>query len=333
MNDREVLCGNGNQLQAFTDKGQYWDAWNIDPNYTEHQLPPLQLKSIEWQNQGLLENRLRVVHQLGESEFIQDYILQAADPILKIATKVNWLERHILVKAAFPLNLEADFATYEIPCGAIQRTTKPQTPAEKAKWEVPALHWADLTTDDNSSCYGVSLLNDCKYGYDAQPNQLRLSLLRSPEWPNQSADRGFHEFSYGLYPHEGSWQKAQTVKRGYEFNQPMIVVLGDRQFNTKPSTPSPTQTVKDKASFINISAENLILMAFKQSEDNPQQWILRFYECHGETAIGNFTSDIGLNVTESVDLLERPLPTSEFSCLTKTFTVKPWKIASCEVKN
>ncbi len=329
LNNREILCASGNQLQAFTDIGQYWDAWNIDPNYAENILPPFQLKSIEWLEVGSLQNRLRVVRQLGRSEFIQDYVLQASSQILKITTKVNWLERHVLVKAAFPLNLEADFATYEIPCGAIQRTTKPQTAAEKAKWEVPALRWADLTQEmgqgDIANSYGVSLLNDCKYGYDAQPNQLRLSLLRSPEWPNPEADKGNHQFSYGLYPHAGSWEKAQTVKRGYEFNQPLIVCHPQ---NPDAAIKSPTQAVKDKASFIDISAQNLILMAFKQAEDNPQQWILRCYECHGETAEFQLTSDIGLNVTESVDLLERPLPTSEFS---STNAIAPWKIANFTV--
>jgi alpha-mannosidase len=274
------------------------------------------------------------VRQLGESEFIQDYILQVASPILKIATKVNWLERHVLVKAAFGLNLEANFATYEIPCGTIQRTTKPQTAAEKAKWEVPALRWADLSeqgNEDNSGSYGVSLLNDCKYGYDAQPNQLRLSLLRSPEWPNPEADKGFHEFNYGLYPHGGSWQEAQTVKRGYEFNQPLKVVVSEENINSDLSTPSQTQTVKEKASFIDISAQNLILIAFKQAQDNPQQWVIRCYECHGETAEFKLTSDIGLNVKESVDLLERSLPTPEYLSESKTFTIQPWKIASFKV--
>ncbi|HEY9601062.1 MAG TPA: alpha-mannosidase, partial [Allocoleopsis sp.] len=142
---REVLSGSGNQLQAFEDKGQYWDAWNIDPNYAQHPLPPTQLQSIQWIDRGILRSRLRVVRQLGQSEFCQDYILDAASPILKIATTVDWQERYVLVKAAFPLNLEADSATYEIPCGAIQRPTRPQTPAEQAKWEVPALRWADLT--------------------------------------------------------------------------------------------------------------------------------------------------------------------------------------------
>ena len=177
----------------------------------------------------------------------------------------------------------------------------------------------------------MSLLNDCKYGYDATPNQLRLSLLRSPEWPNPQADLGFHEFSYGLYSHAGSWQKAQTVKRGYEFNRPLKVLLCQKKSYTQTAKLSSHPTVKEKASFINISAQNLILMAFKPTEDNCQQWILRCYECHGETAELKLTSDIGLNVTESVDLLERPLPTSEPSSVSKTIAIEPWKIATLKV--
>jgi alpha-mannosidase len=319
---REVLSGAGNQLQAFQDSGQYWDAWNIDPNYAQHPLPPTQLKSIEWLETGSVQNRVRVVRQLGESEFTQDYILPTHSPILKIATTVNWQERQVLVKAAFPLNLEADFATYEIPCGAIRRPTQPITPEQKAKWEVPALRWADLT--DAQTQYGVSLLNDCKYGYDSQPHQLRLTLLRSPNWPDPEADRGFHEFTYALYPHGDSWESAHTVRRGYELNLPLqVMALTPKQQGNKLLSPV--------GSLLDLSAENLILMAFKQAEDDPQQWILRCYECHGETANLQLQSDLGLSLGESVDLLERSLPTPQFSSKQQIFTILPWKISSFKV--
>ncbi|OUL35414.1 alpha-mannosidase [Nostoc sp. T09] len=321
---REVLSGAGNQLQAFQDSGQYWDAWNIDPNYAQHPLPPTTLKSIQWLEKGAVQSRLRVVRQLGESEFCQDYILSVGVPLLKIATTVNWQENHVLVKAAFPLNVTADFATYEIPCGAIRRPTKPQTPAEKAKWEVPALRWADLTGETDECVYGVSLLNDCKYGYDSQPNQLRLTLLRSPNWPNPEADRGFHEFTYALYPHPNSWESAYTVKRGYELNIPLQVVVNP------PYTQNSEFTTTDKMSFLNLSADNLILMAFKQSEDDQQQLILRCYECHGDTAELSLQSDLGLNLGEPVDLLERS-DTTEFSSRQQIFTIDPWKILSFKI--
>jgi alpha-mannosidase len=321
IHQREVLSGAGNQLQAFQDSGQYWDAWNIDPNYSQHPLPPTKLKSIQWLERGSVQTCLRVVRQLGQSEFCQDYILQAGSPILKIATTVDWQERHVLVKAAFPLNVEADYATYEIPCGAIERPTEPKTAAEKAKWEVPALHWADLSADS----YGVSLLNDCKYGYDSQPNQLRLTLLRSPSWPDPEADRGRHEFTYALYPHGGSWQSAQTVRRGYELNLPLQVML-----LPSASNPTPGQ-LPAVGSLLDLSAKNLILMAFKQSEDDPQQWVLRCHECQGESAQLSLQSDLELSVAHPVDLLERSINPPETPAYRQTFSISPWQIATFKV--
>ncbi|MEH2336777.1 alpha-mannosidase [Nostoc sp.] len=327
---QEVLSGAGNQLQAFKDSGQYWDAWNIDPNYAQHPLPSTNLQSIQWLEQGPVQSRVRVVRQLGESEFCQDYILQAGSPVLNIATTVNWQENHVLVKAAFPLSVEADFATYEIPCGAIRRPTKPKTPAEQAKWEVPALRWADLTGETQEGIYGVSLLNDCKYGYDSKPNQLRLTLLRSPNWPDSEADRGWHEFTYALYPHVGSWESAHTVRRGYELNIPLQVLLNPVNQNLHKNSPLFASKEGLGVKFLDLSAENLILMALKPSEDDLQQLILRCYECHGETAELSLQSDLGLNLEDTVDLLERS-STTEFSSQQQILTIQPWKIASFKV--
>ncbi|MEQ8995139.1 MAG: alpha-mannosidase [Coleofasciculus sp. B1-GNL1-01] len=318
QNQREILSGAGNQLQAFEDKGQYWDAWNIDPNYHQHPLPPTQLQSIQWLERGNLRSRLQVIRQLGQSQFCQDYILTSDSPLLKIATTVDWQERQVLVKAAFPLNLEADYATYEIPCGAIQRPTKPQTPAEQAKWEVPALRWADLADET----YGVSLLNDCKYGYDAQPSQLRLTLLKSPMWPHPDADRGIHHFTYALYPHAGTWQAAKTVQRGYELNFPLQVVRLEDRANQGINSLPP------RGSLLELSAENLVVIAFKRSQDNPHRWILRCYESQGEEAEVSFNSDLGLAIEGSVDLLERPVDQSPESPTLQALRIAPWQIRS-----
>jgi alpha-mannosidase len=312
IQQREIINGAGNQLQAFTDSGQYWDAWNIDPNYNTKPLPATELKSIEWQEYGEIHQRLRVVRQLGKSEFCQDYILELGSSILQITNTVNWQENQVLVKTAFPLNLQAEFATYEIPCGAIRRTTNPQTPAELAKWEVPALRWADLTTDTETGKYGVSLLNNCKYGYDAQPNQLRLTLLRSSNWPDSQADRGIHEFTYSLYPHLGSWEEAETVKRGYELNVPLQVLVNPVNYQ---SNLHGCQS----QSFLSLSADNLILMAFKPSEDDLAKFIIRFYECHGKTADLSLKSEV-LSLGEPVDLLENNIKLEA--------NIQPWKIAT-----
>ncbi|HEY9895872.1 MAG TPA: glycoside hydrolase family 38 C-terminal domain-containing protein, partial [Candidatus Sericytochromatia bacterium] len=292
----EILSGAGNQLESFHDGGQYWDAWNIDPKYVQHALPPTKLVRLYHAIQRTSEICIHVERKVGQSTFLQDYVLQKGSPILEIRTRVDWRERHVLVKAAFPLNLKADYATYEIPCGVIERTTKPESDREKAQWEVPAMHWADLS--DGS--YGVSLLNDCKYGYDAKLNQLRLTLLRGAEWPDPDADKGSHSFTYALYPHAGDWKAAQTVKHGYELNMPLIAQVISANGDSSPKTLPPT------ASLLDLGAENLVLIAFKQSEDSPDEWVLRCYECHGEEAQLTFQSDLDLALEQPLDLLERP---------------------------
>ena len=319
VNNREVLnIVGGNQLQSFQDSGQYWDAWNIDPNYQKHQLPAPILKNISWIAQGEIRQSLRVVQQIGKSEFCQDYIVEIGSPLLKIKTVANWQEKHVLVKAAFGLNIEADFATCEIPGGAIERTTKPQTAAEKAKWEVPILRWVDISNDD----FGVSLLNDCKYGCDLQPNQLRLTLLRGSTWPDEQADIGIHEFTYAVYPHSGNWQEAGTVRQGYELNLPLLVkVLPKSEENHHKTLPSV-------AKFLDFSAENLVLMAFKQSEDDANLWILRCYESEGKEAVLELDSDLGLAISQPVDLLEQPVNFPTQSEDGRSFKISPWKIVS-----
>ncbi|MEG3898015.1 MULTISPECIES: alpha-mannosidase [unclassified Microcoleus] len=319
VNNREVLnAAGGNQLQAFQDSGQYWDAWNIDPNYEKHQLPAPTLKDIYWVEQGEIRQSLRAVRQIGKSEFCQDYIVEIGSPLLKIKTVADWQEKHVLVKAAFGLNVEADFATCEIPGGAIDRTTKPQTPAEKAKWEVPILRWTDISNDG----FGVSLLNDCKYGCDLQPNRIRLTLLRGSTWPDEQADVGVSEFTCAVYPHAGNWQEAGTVRRGCELNLPLLVKVLPQLGENRNKNLSAV------GKFLDLSADNLVLMAFKQSEDDSNVWILRCCESEGKEAVLELDSDLGLEIVEAVDLLERPANLSEKLPERRGFKIEPWKIAS-----
>ena len=290
---REILAEPG-KLEAFTDKGQYWDAWNIDPEYEQKQLDEPKLKSIAWLETGAIKQKIRVVRQLNKSEFIQDYILENHSPILKIANTVDWQETHVMVKAACSFNLQTETATYEIPCGAIERSTQPQTAAERAKWEVSGLNWADLS--DRERDYGVSLLNDGKYGYDARSNRLRLTLLRSSVWPDPQSDRGIHRFTYAIYPHQQGWKEAKTVQKGYELNTPLQTIILDehQQYTTKQLLPT--------SELLNLSADNLILMALKFSAR--QEIILRCYEAHGEKAQLNLQSDLNLQVDNVTNCLE-----------------------------
>ncbi len=329
INRKEILREAGNQLQAFEDKGQYWDAWNIDPEYEQHPLPVIELTSIQWLDRGELQQRIRVIIKLNKSEFIQDYILEKHAPILKIANIVDWQETHIVVKAAFPLTIESDCATYEISCGAIKRPTNPQTESERAKWEVSALKWADLT--DRNRDYGVSILNDCKYGYDSKPNLLRLTLLRASVWPNPNADRGKHHFTYAIYPHKNDWRSAQTVRKSYELNIPLQTVFLDDKNHQDNLLPG-----EDK--FLYLSAENLILIALKPAQN--RSVILRCYECHGETATLSLKSNLDLKIIKQLNCLETKEVNNIKSARANVYPkyrqskieIQPWEITTLQIQ-
>ncbi|MDJ0588913.1 MAG: alpha-mannosidase [Pleurocapsa sp. MO_226.B13] len=316
-NEREILSGQGNKLEAFIDKGQYWDAWNINPEYEQKRLPDPELDSIEWIQAGLTRG-IRVIKKLNQSTFIQDYILEWNSPLLKIVNQVDWQETHTMVKVAFPLNLTSDYVTYEIPCGTITRTTRPQTSAERAKWEVSALNWADLTAESEN--YGVSLLNDCKHGYDAKPSQLRLTLLRSPLWPDPESDRGIHHFTYAIYPHQNSWREAKTVQKGYELNTPLQTVSIERNLVRQADNLPPVSQL------LNLSADNLILMALKFSIE--RELIMRCYEAQGEECNLKLESDLNLQLDRVVDALERETKSE----LEKIDNINIYKIMTYKLK-
>jgi len=259
------ILQSSSKLEFFEDKGQYWDAWNIDPNYESKKLESATLASIEISENCSLLVAIRIAQKFRNSTFIQEIQLTAFEPFITINNSVNWQEEYALVKVAFPINWQASYATYEIPMGTIQRSTLGQTPEAKAKWEVPAQYWADISSEHHA--LGLAVLNDSKYGYDAKPDCLRLTLLRSPNWPSPNSDRGHHQFTYRLVPHRGDWREANIVRLAQELNNPIVL------------KSSPIQETLQ--SFINISAPNIVLSAFKRSQDQ-SGWIIRLYEAHGE---------------------------------------------------
>src|SRR3569832_1936825 len=194
----------GNLLQVFVDKPKQWDAWNIDADFIKQHTDLLQADEVKIVEQTALKAVLRVKKHFQSSTFEQDITIYAGCPRIDVNMRADWHEKHQLLKVAFPLKATNERATFEIPYGSIERPTTRRTPEEQAKFEVPALRWADLS----NATQGFSLLNDSKYGYDAKDNVLRLSLLRGPEWPDKHADEGHHEFVYSLYPHGGTWQQA-----------------------------------------------------------------------------------------------------------------------------
>ncbi len=314
-NQRQVLACHGNQLQFFRDRGQYWDAWNIDPDYEQYPLSSAHLIDYQWLEQGPLRWRLRVIKKFQQSVFIQDYCLTKDSPLLEIKTEVDWQETHVMVKAAFPVALQSEFFTTEAPCAVVDHPTHPQTEMEKAQWEVPHQHWFSLT--DPTANYGLSLLNNCKYGCDVKDNLMRLTLLRSSVWPDPRADRGKHKFSYYFYPHPGDWRSARMVAMGYGIHRPL------RPYFPENFNPLSNQKLLPLGEpWLNLGSGNLCLMALKSKEDSLDQWVLRCYETSGESAQLEVTTAFDHRVKTRLNLLEEDQPGDNGN------KVNPWQIVS-----
>jgi alpha-mannosidase len=272
-NNRELLSGPGNELQLLEDLPTEYDAWNI--GWTGVRFPT-SFRSGKIVEQGPVRTVLRLerdylkpgrkkefpTEEFPTSFFTQDVILYDGLDRIDFVTDVDWWEDKTMLKVAFPLTVQDTVATYEIPYGTIRRSTQMRTSWEKAKVEVPASRWADVSAGG----YGVSLLNTAKYGYDIKGNTIRLSLLRSPKSPDPTADRGKHTIEYSLYPHEGSWQTARTVQRGYEANVPLIAFVNNQHTGPLPS----------RHSFVRLSPDRLVLTSIKKAEDS-DAWVIQWY--------------------------------------------------------
>ncbi len=282
----------GNQLQTFVDKPKDYDAWNIDPGTLDHNTPIDKVDSVQLVDKGPMRAVIRVTRTWQSSKFVQDITLYAGSDKVVVGNDIDWHETHVLLKAAFPLAASSPEATYEIPYGTIQRATTRNNSWEKARFEVPAIRWADL----GDSQHGFSLINATKYGYDGQDNVLRLSLLRSPVSPDPDADRGPHRFSYELYPHAGTWQSALTERAGYEFNYKLHA----------SQVESHTGSLPREHSYISITPDNVVLTAVKKAEDD-NGLIFRVFEWAGKQSDVVFTVPKGATSATETNLIEKPV--------------------------
>jgi alpha-mannosidase len=301
---REVLASSaqGNQLQLFEDIPDQYDAWNIQYTGREWMLnkadsiaiekkgPVMASIKVDKSYLGLAKAKREPTTEFPSSFFSQEIILYDGIPRIDIMMKADWWEDHVLLKVAFPVDIKNDTATYEIPFAAIQRPTTRKTDWEKARFEVPAIRWADLSDKD----YGISLLNDSKYGHDIKDNVMRLTLLRSPLSPDPMADRGRHVFSYSLYPHKGDWKEADTVQKGYEFNTPLFAFFDESHSGQLP--PS--------FSFFKAEPSNIILVTVKKAEDRDSV-ILRLYESEGQETEASISFFQIPKKTYELDLMEK----------------------------
>ena len=280
----------GNQLQVFKDTPLNDDAWNIDPGTLDHVTPLTQVDSVKLVENSPFRAVIRVSRTWQSSKFVQDITLHAGSDQLEVVNDFDWHENHILLKTAFPLAVSNSMATYEIPYGTIERPTTRTNSWDEAKYEVSALHWADLSDGK----HGLSLINEAKYGYDCKDNVLRLTLLRSPLSPDPNADRGHNHFTFALYPHAQDWKAALTVRHGYEYNYGLKAIQVQAHGGTLPL----------EHSFVSVQGDNVILTATKKAED-ADALIVRFYEWAGKNGEVKLTAPKGVTAATLTNLMEK----------------------------
>ncbi len=315
---REVLIPGqrGNVLQAFEDKPHNWDAWDINIYYQEKMWEIEDVQSIEVESNNGLEGTLCIKRKFMNSTIIQRMHIYRDIPRVDFENDIDWKETHILLKAAFPVDIHTEKAVYDIQFGNVERPTHWNTSWDIAKFEVCGHKWADLSEGN----YGVSLMNDCKYGYDIKDQNMRLTLLKSPTIPNEDADRERHQFVYSLYPHKGDFKIGGTNQEAYKLNVELYVQLVEGVSGKLPA----------KLSVVDIDQDNVVCEVLKESQD--EGYVLRVYEVHNKRTQCNIKMFKALATVVECDLEERAIGDVEkvegqqFSFEIKPFEIKTYKI-------
>jgi alpha-mannosidase len=305
----------GNQLIAYEDRPMNFDAWDIDLFYEEKPYPIREVTSLHILEEGPVRATVEVVRPYLSSRIRQRISLWRTSPRIDIATEIDWHQHQTLLKAVFPLAINSTRATYEIQFGNVERPTHRNTSWDMARFEVCAHRWADLSEGG----YGVSLLNDSKYGHDVHDNVLRLTLLKSGIHPDAEADQGLHRFSYSLLPHKGDWRVGETVRRAYELNVPLLSLRGTA------ATPSTSLTP-----FLQTDCAHVVVETVKPAEDG-DGLIVRLYEAHNQRGRGTLTFAAPLLSAQECNLLEEPLRTIAVDGHKLTFQVRPFEIKTFRV--
>jgi len=297
--ERKKNAGMINRLQLLWEEPHPMSAWNIgDITRTENLLRGAKVRLVE---RGPVRATVEVRHELLHSTILQRYRLYAGMRRVDVETELDWHERGgndvdaPMLRVTFKPHLGPSIATFEVAFAGLERVA--------AGDEVPALRWADVSDGE----YGLSLLNNGKYGHQAQGTTLGLTLVRSSYEPDNLPDQGLQSFAYALYPHQGDWREAATDRRAAEFNQPLVAAMsGAHDGALKPARP-----------LLTCEPANVMVTAVKRAESGEDAVIVRLVEMHGREALARLHWAWTARRAEETNLLEehlRDVPSRPDSC-------------------
>lgn len=319
MEDREVLrVGEaGNELRVYADYPDKYDAWEWTEYAREQAYRTVTaVSSVEVIDDGARRG-IRITRPYEQSVIEQTVWFADGTTKIEIENHIDWHQQHHTLRTTFPVEINADKATYEIQFGTIERPTHSNTSWDRAKFEVCAHKYADLSEGG----YGVSLLNDCKYGHDIHDGNITLSLLRSTTDPNPEADQGEHTFTYAIYPHAGSFAESDTIRLAYTMNNPMVAIAATGDCDTLPACYSA----------VSFDRDNVICETVKAAEDG-EGTIVRFYETKNRRGKVAVTLGIPAERVYLCDLMENEISELIVENGKVVTNVSPFEIVTLKVK-
>lgn len=313
-NDREVLKTGeqGNLLRMYEDKPIYYDNWDIDMYYTEKYWDAKDLERMEWTEVGIIRATLEIDRKISNTLIKQKIHFYRDSRRIDFETYVDWKEHQHLLKVHFPVNIHSDEATFDMQFGNLTRKVHTNTSWDMARFESCGQKWIDMS----EGRYGVSLLNDCKYGHSVKNSNMAITLIKSGIEPNPMTDYEEHYFTYALFPHNGNWRDGGTVKEAYKLNQLAYAVQGG--------------TLGTKNSLLSVNKDNVIIETIKEAEDG-SGIIIRMYEC--ENSLTKARVQLGINASsiKECNLIEEegesiPVYEESFNIEIKPYEIKTYKI-------
>ncbi len=316
QNEREVLQSGqrGNLLRMYEDKPIYYDNWDIDIYYTEKYWDATAVSRFEWTELSAIRATLEIEREISSSVIRQRIHFYAHSRRIDFDTFVDWKEHQHLLKALFPVDVHTDEATFEIQFGNLTRKTHQNTSWDVARFESCGQKWMDLSEGH----YGVSLLNDCKYGHSVKDSTIALTLIKSGIEPNPVTDQEQHVFTYALLPHAGGWRDAGTIRQAYALNQPALVAKGG--------------AAGTRFSLASVDRSNVVLETIKRAEDG-DGCIVRLYEAHNARTRATLRWNLPIASIEECNLIEQPIGDCAFQGRELAFEIKPYEIKTFRIRS
>lgn len=327
---REIIKegGRGNVLQLFIDRPSEFENWNIDATYKDSMYEINHVEHVRVVEDSPLIKAIEIKRCYENSVIVQTMILNNVNKRIDFETKVDWHEHNVLLKTAFEVDINSTEATFEIQYGNITRTTHDNTSWDEAKYEVCAHKWVDFS----EAGYGVSLMNDCKYGHTIKDNTMSLTLIKCGTYPNEEADQGLHQFTYGLYGHNHTWREADTQMLAYELNVPLSVYYKSASdkicsFKSKNNLPDTVNVLGHEFSFITSDLDTIIIDTVKKAETK-KGYIVRLYESANLRSKVRFKTHAPIRQMYLCDLMEQQTETAVFSHNTFELLIKGYEIVT-----